>query len=82
MGDDDAVLDWLAHAFDPSRWRRSSLVIASAVFVLVAIVTVVQRILVADSAVGWAITVVHATVVVVAVPALIRHAWRSRRAAR
>lgn len=70
------TVERIAHAFDPSSWKRSSLVVVSVLFALIAGLSVVQRALVADSTTGWVITAVHGVIVVVAVPALIRYAWR------
>lgn len=74
--DVEATVERLAHAFDPTSWKRRSLVIVSAVFAVVAVLTVVQRALVADSTTGWIVTAVHGVIVVLAVPLLLRHAWR------
>ncbi|MDW3217842.1 MAG: hypothetical protein R8F63_04450 [Acidimicrobiales bacterium] len=74
--DVETTIERLAHAFDPSSWKRRSLLVVSVVFALVATLTVVQRALVADSTTGWIITAVHGVIVVIAVPLLVRHAWR------
>lgn len=71
----------IAHAFNPSEWSGRSLVVAIVVFAFVGAVTVVQRALVADDTVGWAITAVHGAVVSVGVPVLSMRAVRDWRAA-
>ncbi len=77
----EKTIDRIAHAFNPAEWRGRSLVIAIAVFVVVATVTVVQRALVAESTMGWVITGIHGALVVVGVPALVVRAVREWRAA-
>lgn len=74
--DPEVTIGRIAHAFDPSGWKRRSLVIASVVLPIVLGVTVLQRALVADSTAEWIITAVHGVLVVVIVPFLLRHAWR------
>jgi Na+/melibiose symporter-like transporter len=71
----------VAHAFTPSEWSGRSFAVVSVVFVVVAATTVVQRALVADGAVGWTITAIHAVIVAIVVPLLIGRAVRERRAA-
>lgn len=72
-------MERLAHAFTPAEWRGRSLAVVSAVFVFVAVMTVVQRALVSDSAAAWTFTAVHGLVVVIVVPVLIRRAVREWR---
>ena len=76
------MLDRIAHAFSPAEWTGRWLVVGIVAFALVAVITVVQRALLADGPVGWAITAVHALVVVVVVPLLtvrtVRQ-WKARR---
>ena len=79
--DVESTIDRIAKAFDPSSWKRSSLVVVSVVFAVVAALTVVQRALVADSTVGWVITAINGAIVVVGVPLLIRRGWRDWEAA-
>lgn len=79
--DAEQTIDRIAHAFNPAEWKKRSLVIVSVIFVLVAALTVVQRALVADSATGWTITAIHALIVVIAVPLLLRRSWRDWRSA-
>ena len=79
------MIDRIAYAFTPSRWKGRSLVIVSVGFVVVAALTIVQRALVADGAIGWTITAIHAAVVIVVVPLLIGRTvreWRARSADR
>jgi hypothetical protein len=75
------TIDRLAHAFDPSGWKKRNLVLASVAFPSVLAVTVLQRALVADSSAAWAITTVHGLICVVLVPLLLRSTWRSWRVA-
>lgn len=77
----ERTVERIAHAFDPSSWKRSSLVVVSVLFALIAGLTVLQRALIADSTTGWVITGIHAAIVVVAVPVLVRYAWREWAAA-
>lgn len=77
----ERTIDRIAHAFNPAEWKGRSLAGAIVVFAAVAALTVVQRALVADSPTGWAITVVHGLIVVLAVPALTTKAVRDWRAA-
>ncbi|MEM9467274.1 MAG: hypothetical protein AAGA90_18010 [Actinomycetota bacterium] len=81
MTDPEQTIGRIAHAFDPSGWRKRSLVVASIVLPIVLGVTVVQRAIVADSTTEWVITALHAAAVVVIVPVLLRIAWRDWRAA-
>jgi hypothetical protein len=77
--DPDAVeqtIDRIAHAFSPVGWSRRWLSVVSFVFVAVATLTVVQRALVADSAIGWIVTAIHGAIVLVVVPLLLRRTWR------
>lgn len=76
----ERTVERIAHAFSPAEWSGRSLVIGSVVFAIVAVVTVVQRALVATGVVGWTITLLHAALVVVVVPVLVRRTvrqWRS-----
>ncbi|MEM8707093.1 MAG: hypothetical protein AAGE98_11600 [Actinomycetota bacterium] len=75
------TIDRLAHAFDPSGWKKRNLLIASVLFPVVLAVTVLQRALVSDNTAEWTITGVHAAICVVIVPMLLRHAWREWNAA-
>lgn len=75
------TIDRLAHAFDPSGWKKRNLVLASVAFPSVLAVTVLQRALVAESSAAWAITAVHGLICVVLVPLLFRSTWRNWRAA-
>ena len=77
----ERTVERIAHAFSPAEWTGRSLVLGSVVFAVVAAVTVVQRALVADSAVGWTITTIHALIAVVAVPVLVLRTAREWRAA-
>ncbi len=79
--DPEETIRAVAHAFDPSRWQKRSLVIASALLPVVLGVTVLQRALVADSAAEWALVALHGATVVVIVPLLLRLAWRDWRGA-
>jgi hypothetical protein len=74
------TIDRLAHAFDPSGWKKRNLMLASVAFPSVLAVTVLQRALVADSTAAWAITAIHGLICVVLVPQLLRSTWRSWRA--
>ncbi len=74
------TIDRLAHAFDPSGWKKRNLMLASVAFPSVLAVTVLQRALVADSTAAWAITAIHGLICVVLVPRLLRSTWRSWRA--
>lgn len=78
--DTEQAIGWIAHAFDCSGWQKRSLVIASVLLPVVLGVTVVQRVLVADSTTEWALVFFHAAGVVVIVPLLLRIAWRDWRA--
>jgi hypothetical protein len=73
-------IDRLAHAFDPARWTRRWLVIGIVVFAGVAVLTVVQRALIAEGTAGWVVTAVHGAVVVLVVPALVFRTVREWRA--
>jgi len=75
------TIDRIAHAFTPAEWKGRSLAVAIVALVMVAALTVVQRALLADSAMGWVITAIHGTIVIVAVPALSMRAVRDWRAA-
>ena len=75
------TIDRLAHAFDPSGWKKRNLVLASVAFPSVLAVTVLQRVLVAESSAAWAITAVHGLICVVLVLLLLRSTWRSWRVA-
>ncbi len=79
--DPEETISRIAHAFDPSGWKRRSLVIASVLLPVILGVTVLQRALVADSTTEWVITALHGTAVVVIVPVLLRIAWRDWNAA-
>ena len=79
--DPEQTIDRLAHAFDPSGWKKRNLVIASVAFPLVLAVTVLQRALVSDNPAEWTITGIHAAICVVIVPLLLRYTWREWRAA-
>ena len=74
------TIDRLAHAFDPSGWKKRNLMLASVAFPSVLAVTVLQRALVADSTAAWAITAIHGLICVVLVLLLLRSTWRSWRA--
>lgn len=74
------TIDRLAHAFDPSEWKKRNLMLASVAFPSVLAVTVLQRALVADSTAAWAITAIHGLICVVLLPLLLRSTWRSWRA--
>ncbi len=78
----EQTIDRIAHAFNPVEWKGRSLAIAIVVFVLVASLTVVQRALLADSAMGWVFTAVHAAIVLAVVPLLTIRTVREWRAAR
>ncbi|MEM7142674.1 MAG: hypothetical protein AAF548_16750 [Actinomycetota bacterium] len=78
----ETTVDRIAHAMTPAEWKRSSLIVVSVIFASVAAMTVVQRALIANDLTGWIITGIHAVVVLVAVPLLIRYAWREWAAAR
>jgi hypothetical protein len=78
--DSAQTIDRLAHAFDPSGWKKRNLMLASVAFPIVLAVTVLQRALVADSTAAWAITAIHGLICVVLVPLLLRSTWRSWRA--
>jgi hypothetical protein len=76
----ERTIERLAHAFSPAEWSGRSLFLGSVVFAFVAVVTVVQRALVATGVVGWTITAIHVVLVVVVVPVLVRRTvrqWRS-----
>jgi hypothetical protein len=81
--DTERTIERLAHAFTPAEWSGPALVIGIVVFAAVLVLTVVQRALVVDSAVGWAFTTIHGAIVVVIVPLLsvrtVRE-WRALRA--
>ncbi|MEO0491900.1 MAG: hypothetical protein AAF081_00640 [Actinomycetota bacterium] len=77
----EQTIDRLAHAFDPSGWKRRNLVIASVAFPVVLAVTVLQRALVSDNTAEWTITAVHGLICAVIVPLLLRYTWREWRAA-
>jgi hypothetical protein len=77
----EQTIDRIAHAFSPVEWKGRSLAIAIVVFVAVATLTVVQRALLADGAMGWVITSIHGAIVVVVVPALTIRTVRDWRAA-
>lgn len=79
--DPEQTIDRLAHAFDPSGWKKRNLIIASVAFPFVLAVTVLQRALVSDNAAEWTITAVHGLISVVIVPLLLRYTWREWRAA-
>ena len=79
--DPEETIGRIAHAFDPSGWKKRSLVIASIALPFVLGVTVLQRAIVADSTTEWVITTLHGAAVVVIVPILLRIAWRDWRAA-
>ena len=79
--DPEQTIDRLAHAFDPSGWKKRNLVIASVLFPVVLAVTVLQRALVSDNTGEWTITAIHGAIVVVIVPLLLRYTWREWRAA-
>ena len=79
--DPEETISRIAHAFDPSGWKRRSLVVASIVLPVVLGITVLQRAIVADSTTEWVITALHGAAVVVIVPVLLRIAWRDWRAA-
>lgn len=79
--DPEETIGRIAHAFDPSGWKRRSLVVASIVLPIVLGITVLQRALVADSTTEWVITALHGAAVVVIVPVLLRIAWRDWHAA-
>ena len=79
--DPEETISRIAHAFDPSGWKKRSLVVASVILPIVLGVTVVQRAIVADSTAEWVITSLHGLAVVLVVPWLLRSAWRDWRAA-
>ena len=79
--DPEETIAQIAHAFDPSSWKKRSLVIASVTLPFVLGVTVLQRAIVADSTAEWIITALHGAVVAVVVPVLLRIAWRDWNAA-
>ena len=74
------TINRLAHAFDPSGWKKRNLVLVSVAFPSVLAMTVLQRALVADSTAAWAITAIHGLICVVLVPLLLRSTWRNWRA--
>lgn len=80
--DPEDTIARLAHAFDPSGWKRPSLMIASVLLPVVLAMTVLQRAIVADSTVEWVLVGLHGTAVVAIVPILLRLAWRDWHAAR
>lgn len=77
----EQTIDRIAHAFSPARWEGRWLAVAIVVFVAVASLTVVQRALLADSAMGWVFTAVHGAIVAVVVPLLTIRTVREWRAA-
>lgn len=77
----EQTIDRIAHAFTPAEWKGRSLAVAIVVFVAVAALTVVQRALLADGAMGWVITAIHGAIVAVVVPLLTIRAVRDWRAA-
>ena len=79
--DPEDTIARIAHAFDPSGWKKRNLVIASIALPFVLGITVVQRAIVADSTTEWVITTVHGTAVVLVVPWLLRVGWRDWNAA-
>ncbi len=79
----ERTIGQIAHALTPWEWTGRTLAVVIVALVLFAGLTVVQRALVADSALAWAITGLHATVAAVIVPVLSIRAvrrWRSERA--
>ena len=78
----EQTIDRLAHAFDPSGWKKRNLIVASVAFPFVLAVTVLQRALVADSPAEWVLVALHGLAVAVVVPLLLRIAWRDWRIAR
>lgn len=81
-GDPEPTIERIAHAFSPAEWSGRWLAAGIVVFAGVAVITVIQRALLADSAVGWMFTAVHALIVVVVVPVLSMRTvrqWRARR---
>lgn len=80
-GDPEQTIERIAHAFDPSGWKRRSLVVASVLLPLVLTITVVQRAIVADAAAEWVLVGLHGMAVVVLVPLLLRRTWREWRKA-
>lgn len=79
--DPEETIGRIAHAFDPSGWKRRSLVIASVVLPFVLAITVLQRAIVADSGAEWLLVGLHGVAVAVIVPLLLRIAWRDWNAA-
>jgi len=80
-GDPEQTIERIAHAFDPSGWKKRSLVVASALLPVVLGVTVVQRAIVADSTAEWVLVALHGVAVAVIVPLLLRRTWREWRLA-
>jgi hypothetical protein len=81
---DDTTMERLAHALTPWEWRGRTLALLIVVFAVVAAVTVVQRALVAEGAVGWTFVGVHTAVATLAVGGLSIRAvrrWRRLRSA-
>ena len=79
--DPEETISRIAHAFDPSGWKKRSLAVASIALPFVLGITVLQRAIVADSTTEWVITTLHGAAVVVVVPVLLRIGWRDWRAA-
>lgn len=79
--DAEETISRIAHAFDPSAWKKRSLVIASVALPFVLAITVVQRAIVADSTTEWTVTALHGSAAAVVVPILLRIAWRDWNAA-
>ena len=81
--DSEQLIDRIAHAFSPAEWSGRWLAAVIVVFAAVAVMTVVQRALITDGAMGWIITSIHGLIVVVVVPVLtvktIRE-WRTAQA--
>ena len=72
----EQTLERLAHALTPWEWSGRALAAGIVALVVFGVLIVVQRALVADSAVGWVITALHALVVAIAVPLLAMRAVR------
>ncbi len=75
----------LAHALTPWEWRGRNLALLIVAFAVIAVVTVVQRALLAEGPTGWVWVVAHAAIAAVVVTSLSRRAvrnWRAVQAAR
>lgn len=72
----ERTIERIAHALTPWEWSGRALVAGIFALAGFGVLTVVQRVLVVDSTLGWALTGAHAAIVAVAVPLLSSRAVR------